>query len=167
MLEGLGIWLSVAAQVTALVSLRLVYKQVRANTGSTQGHLINDLEKEFTSYATTFAKLKDGGDWRSSVELCQPEISELENIASFCEKLKHFLDLGIIEWRMLDRWFRNRFFIVIDNPNVWEYAIGPYESDWAALKELESQWRERLPVSDPRRSPTPRRNGAPAARADS
>lgn len=60
---------------------------------------------------SVFVKIKPGGVWYDKTELGDEDIAQLENPASFCEKLKYFHDRGILDWETLDLMFRNRFFL--------------------------------------------------------
>jgi len=152
MVTGLIQALSAVAQFAAVVGIFFLYRQIELGRKATQCQLINDLEKEFSSYYSVFAKLKPGGTWRDSATLSNDDVAELENLASFCEKLKHFRDRGILDWETLDLMFRNRFFTIMHNPNVLTFVIEPYRNDWEAALALETEWRERLPESDPRKA---------------
>ena len=143
---------SVVAQFAAVIGIFFLYRQIELSRKATQCQLINDLEKEFSSYYSVFAKLKPGGVWHESATLSMEDVVQLESLASFCEKLKHFRDRGILDWRTLDLMFRNRFFLIMRNVNVLTLVIKPCRNDWATLLALEKEWQERLPESDPRRA---------------
>jgi hypothetical protein len=143
---------SVVAQFAAVIGIFFLYRQIELSRKATQCQLINDLEKEFSSYYSVFAKLKPGGVWHDSATLSIDDIVQLETLASFCEKLKHFRDRRILDWRTLDLMFRNRFFLIMRNVNVITLVIEPCRNDWATALALEKEWRERLPESDPRRA---------------
>jgi hypothetical protein len=144
--------LSVIAQIAAVVGIFLLYRQIELGRKTTQVQLINELEKEFSNLNAVFAKLKPGGPWCNQADLSIEDVAQLENLASFCEKLKHFLDCHILNWKTLDLMFRNRFFLIMHNANVLSLVIEPCLSDWEAAISLEEQWRKRLPKSDPRRA---------------
>ncbi|MFH0783009.1 MAG: hypothetical protein V2B20_13820 [Pseudomonadota bacterium] len=143
--------LSAIAQVAAVVGIYLLYRQVELNRKTTQVQLINELEKEFANHNAIFAKIKPGGPWHGLTDLSFEEVAQLENLASFCEKLKHFLDCHILNWKTLDLMFRNRFFLIMHNANIFNLVIEPCLADWEAAIILENEWRKRLPKSDPRR----------------
>ena len=142
--------LSAVAQLAAVAGIIFLYREIQLNKSAIQCHLINDLEKEFSHFYSIFAKLKEGGVWEKSAVLSSEDIAQLENLASFCEKLKHFRDRGVLDWKTLDLMFRNRFFIIVRNPNVIKHVIEPCRSDWETLLTLEKEWRNKLPVYDPR-----------------
>ena len=142
---------SVLAQFATVAALVLLYRQIEVGRKAARGLLIHELEKEFAGYYSVFAKLKPGGAWRNRAALSEDEIAQLENLASFCEKLKHFLDCGILDWITLDRMFRNRFFLIIHNPNVMG-LIDSSRPDWESVIELQKDWSERLPMADERRN---------------
>jgi hypothetical protein len=142
--------ISAASQVAEVVAIIFLYKQIQLSKSATQCHLINDLEKEFTHYYGVFAKLEPGGAWEKSAILSGDDVAQLENLASFCEKLKHFKDRGVLDWKTLDLMFRNRFFQIVRNPNVRKLVIEPCRTDWETLLTLEKEWRGQLPVSDRR-----------------
>lgn len=144
--------LSAVAQVAAVIGIFFLYRQIELGRKATQCQLINDLEKEFSGYYSVFAKLKPGGAWHASATLATDDVAQLENLASFCEKLKHFRDRGILDWRTLDLMFRNRFFLIMRNVNVRKFVIEPCPNDWETALALEREWRVRLPESDPRRA---------------
>ena len=143
--------LSVVAQIAAVAGIFLLYQQIELSRKATQCQLINDLEKEFSSHNVVFANLKPGGSWFGSAHLSREEIAELENLASFCEKLGHFRSSHILSWKTLDLMFRNRFFLIMHNTNVLTHVIKPCVSDWETALSLEKEWRKRLPKADPRR----------------
>jgi len=139
------------AQVLTLIGVVFLYLQIQNNRKTTQGQLINDIEKEFTGYFYIYSKLKPSGKWQDFVQLEHDEISDLEMLAAYCEKLKHFLDRGLIDWPTLDLMFRHRFFIIMQNANVREHVIKPHSNDWKAVIELRDEWTKRLDPTDPRR----------------
>ena len=143
--------LSAVAQVAAVIGIFLLYRQIQLGWKATQVQLINELEKEFSNLNAAFIKLKPGGPWYKRANLSIEDVGQLENLASFCEKLKHFLDRHILNWKTLDLMFRNRFFLIMHNDNVLSLVIEPCLSDWEAAIDLENQWRKRLPKFDPRR----------------
>ena len=143
--------LSAVAQFAAVLGIFFLYRQIELSRKATQCQLINDLEKEFSSYYSVFAKLKPGGGWHKAAMLSIDDVVQLENLASFCEKLKYFRDRRILDWRTLDLMFRNRFFLIMRNVNVLTFVIAPSRSDWETVLTLEREWRQRLPESDPRR----------------
>ena len=138
------------AQVLTLIGVVFLYLQIQNNRKTTQGQLINDLEKEFTGYYYIYSKLKPSGKWHDFVQLEHDEISDLEMLAAYCEKLWHFQDRGLLDWETLDLMFRHRFFNIMQNPNVQEYVIKPHSIDWKAAIELLDTWTKRLPSYDPR-----------------
>jgi len=144
---------SILAQVATVVTLIFLYRQIEVGRNATRGSLINDLEKEFADYYSVFVRLKPGGEWHGLRNMDHEDIGKLENLAAFCEKLKHLIDCDVIELKMLDRIFRNRFFLVVQNPNVVTYVIAPYREDWASLIALEKSWCQMLPLDDSRRTP--------------
>jgi hypothetical protein len=147
--------LSSIAQLAAVIGIFLLYRQIQLSRSATQCQLINELEKEFSSYNVYFVKLKLGAEWHEPSELSAEDIAQLENLAAFCEKLKHFLDLHVLDWRMLDLMFRYRFFLITRNLNVRKYVIDPCRDDWKALLKLENEWIKRLPKSDHRSQALP------------
>ncbi len=144
---------SILAQVATVVTLIFLYRQIEVGRNATRGSLINELEKEFADYYSVFVKLQPGGEWHDLRQMDHEDIGKLENLAAFCEKLKHLIDCDVIEMKMLDRVFRNRFFRIAQNPNVVKYVIAPYREDWASLIELEKSWCQMLPIEDNRRTP--------------
>lgn len=152
MLEILIQVVSVVAQLATSASLILLYRQINSSQKATESQLINELEKEFGTYYGVFAKLKPGGEWHDAVTLSNNEVAELENLAAFCEKLQHFHDRDVLDWSTLDLLFRNRFFLIMQNPNVVVLVVKPCQEDWAAALDLEKQWRLRLKSGDPRRT---------------
>jgi hypothetical protein len=142
--------LSAITQFAAVIGIFLLYLQIKLSRKATESQLINELEKEFSNYYPVLAKIKPGGAWYSRAELNSEEIAQLENLAAFCEKLKHFHDRGILDWETLDLMFRNRFFLIMHNVNVLKLVIEPFWYDWQAVLKLESKWIERLPKLDPR-----------------
>jgi len=142
--------LPIIAQFATVIGIFLLYRQIELNRKATESQLINELEKEFSNHCLIFAKLKPGGAWYVSTNLEGEQIAQLENLAAFCEKLKHFYDRGILDWQTLDMMFRNRFFLIMHNVNVLKLVIEPFWSDWQAVLKLENDWIERLPKSDPR-----------------
>jgi hypothetical protein len=143
--------LAAIAQFAAVVGIYFLYRQIQLSRKATECQLINELEKEFSGFYGVFAKLKPGGAWHESATLSADDVAQLENLASFCEKLKHFSDRRILDWKTLDLMFRNRFFLIMSNVNVRTFVIEPCLNDWETLLALEKKWRERLPESDPRR----------------
>lgn len=141
---------SVLAQLATVVTLIFLYRQIEIGRNATRGSLINELEKEFADYYSVFVKLKPGGEWHDLQELSHEDIGKLENLAAFCEKLKHLIDCDVIELKMLDRIFRNRFFLIVQNPNVIKNVIEPYQEDWIALLDLQKSWSRMLPIEDNR-----------------
>lgn len=152
MLPSLLQAISVVAQSAAVIGIFLLYRQIELSRKATQCQLINDLEKEFATYYGTFAKLKPGGAWHQGVTLTPDDVVQLESLAAFCEKLKHFRDRRILDWKTLDVMFRNRFFLIMQNANVLTFVIEPCRQDWEAALILEKEWRDRLPEWDSRRS---------------
>lgn len=142
---------AVAAVAAAVLGIFFLHRQIELSRKATQCQFINELEKEFSSYYAVFAKLKPGGDWHEIAELSIENVAQLENLASFCEKLKYFRDRGILDWPTLDLMFRNRFFLIMHNVNVSKSVIEPSRNDWEAALTLEEEWRKRLPEPDPRR----------------
>jgi hypothetical protein len=142
--------ISAASQIAEVVAIVFLYKQIQLSKTTTQCQLINDLEKEFTNYYGVLAKLKPDGPWAKSAILSSDEVGQLENLASFCEKLKHFKDRGVLDWNTLDLMFRNRFFLILDNENVLKLVIEPCRNDWKTLLTLEKEWRDQLPITDRR-----------------
>jgi len=142
--------ISAASQIAEVAAIVFLYKQIQLSKTTTQCQLINDLEKEFTNYYGVLAKLKSDGVWAKSAILTSEEVGQLENLASFCEKLKHFKDRGVLDWKTLDLMFRNRFFLIMGNENVLKLVIEPCRNDWKTLLTLEKEWRDQLPITDPR-----------------
>lgn len=139
------------------MGLLLLYRQIELGRKASSAQLINELEKEFGDYRPEFAKLNSSGQWSTAIADLRPEeVTQLAKLVAFCEKLQHFLDLGILNWKTVDLMFRSRFFIIIDNPNVDCHVIKPYERDWSTVLRLEADWRSRLPSNDPRRRPRKR-----------
>jgi len=143
---------SAITQLGTVAGIFLLYRQIEMTRKGAESQLINELEKEFAGYYLVFAKIKPNGVWHTSVELNPEEIAQLENLAAFCEKLKHFHDRGILDWATLDVMFRNRFFLIMHNTNVLKLVIEPCKRDWEVALKLESDWIERLPQSDSRRN---------------
>jgi hypothetical protein len=139
------------AQIFTVIGIVLLYRQIQNNRKTTQAQLINDLEREFSSYYSVFSKLKIGGSWYELCQLENREICDLEMLVVYCEKLKHFLNRGLLDWPTLDLMFRHRFFTIMQNANVREHVIKPHSYDWKALIELRDEWSKRLPSTDPRR----------------
>ncbi len=153
--------ISVFAQLATITGIWLLAWQIVSAKRISKAQIINELEREFAGYYTVFQNLKPSGRWRDRVHLAPAEVVELENLASFCEKLKHFLDLGALDWIVLDRMFRNRFFLIVDNPNVREQLIQESFDDWQSLMEIEKEWRSRLPASDRRSHPPAKQEDSP------
>ena len=122
--------LSAVAQCAAVIGIYFLYRQIQLSRKATECQLINEIEKEFSSYYSVFAKLKPGGAWNERATLSSDDVAQLENLASFCEKLKHFSDRGILDWKTLDHMFRNRFFLIMRNVNVRTLVIEPCPNDW-------------------------------------
>ena len=142
--------ISAIGQFATVIGIFLLYRQIEFSQRVAESQLINELEKEFSTYNSVFVKIKPGGAWYDKTELSDEDIAQLENLASFCEKLKHFHDRGILDWETLDLMFRNRFFLIMHNINVIKLIIEPFKSDWQAVFKLETEWIERLPKSDRR-----------------
>jgi hypothetical protein len=141
--------LSVLAQAATLIGLILLYRQIEVGRRANAAQLINELEKEFGKYRPQFAQLTTGGELANEVENLRPEqITQLAKLVAFCEKLQHFLDLGIINWKTLNLMFRARFFIIMDNPNVLKYVLAQYEDDWQAVLRLKTDWRNQLQLAE-------------------
>jgi hypothetical protein len=155
MIANLILLLTALAQCATVAGIFLLRHQIELSRRTTEGQLINELEKEFSTYYSVFAKLEPGGAWHGHASLSADDVAPLEMLTSFCEKLKHFVDRGILDWKTLDLMFRNRFFLIIDNINVIEKVIEPCRRDWVALQALEKQWRGRLPLDDARRTAAP------------
>lgn len=130
--------------IMTTVGLFLLHRQIEIGRRIATVQLIHDLEKEFSTYNSIFLKLKPEGKWGVSQKLSQREISDLENLASFCEKLKFFVDKKILDWPTLDLMLRLRFFTIMNNPNVLKYVIEPNPVYWRAVLDLKKCWEKKL-----------------------
>ena len=131
---------TLVANAATFLSVVVLLLQGRSGRRVARGQLINDLEKEFAGFHADFARLKPGGEWEELTEMSAEDIARLENIASFCEKLMHFVDCGIIPMKVLDRLFRNRFFIIVENKNVKKHVVESCYADWQDLRRLYEKW---------------------------
>ena len=114
--------LQILVQISTIAGIFLLYRQIEIGHRIAASQLINELEKEFATYNHIFAKIKPGKPWHTYTELNEEQIAQLENLAAFCEKLNHFRERGILDWKTLDLMFRNRFFLIIHNIKVLKHV---------------------------------------------
>ena len=132
----------VVASVVAIVGIIYIARQVADTRRFTRGQLLNELEKESGDYRDVYLKVT--GEWAAEQGSAptEHELQDVFDALGWYVRIKLLLDSQVIDLPTVDAIFAYRFFLLVNNRTVQQYALYPDGDSFAVVFALHKQWSD-------------------------